>query len=94
MCRIYLNQNLRCVVNLGRIKEVVLLNRLKQALDSRGITQKSCAELLGITEKTLYNKMTGSTEFTYSEVKRLQAFLPEYNIDYLLSDERADDWGA
>lgn len=70
------------------------MNRLKQALDSRGITQKSCAELLGITEKTLYNKMTGSTEFTYSEVKRLRAFLPEYNIDYLLSDERADDQGA
>lgn len=62
--------------------------RLKQALDARGITQKSCAELLGITEKTLYNKMTGNTEFTYNEVKRLRAFLPEYNIDYLLTEDQ------
>ena len=62
--------------------------RLKQALDARGITQKSCAELLGITEKTLYNKMVGASEFTYNEVKRLRAFLPEYNIDYLLTEDQ------
>jgi transcriptional regulator with XRE-family HTH domain len=64
------------------------LIRLKQALDARGITQKSCAELLGITEKTLYNKMVGASEFTYNEVKRLRAFLPEYNIDYLLAEDQ------
>ena len=62
--------------------------RLKQALDASGITQKSCAELLGITEKTLYNKMVGASEFTYNEVKRLRAFLPEYNIDYLLAEDQ------
>lgn len=62
--------------------------RLKRALDARGITQKSCAELLGITEKTLYNKMVGASEFTYNEVKRLRAFLPEYNIDYLLAEDQ------
>lgn len=72
--------------------EVIKLVRLKQALDARGITQKSCAELLGISEKTLYNKLSGSSEFTYSEVKRLRAFLPEYNIDYLLAE--LDDQGA
>ena len=65
---------------------------LKQALDARGITQKSCAELLGISEKTLYNKLSGNSEFTYSEVKRLRAFLPEYNIDYLLAE--LDDQGT
>ena len=62
--------------------------RLQQALNVKGITQKSCAELLGITEKTLYNKMSGNNDFTYSEVKKLRAFLPEYNIDYLLSDDQ------
>lgn len=66
--------------------------RLQQALDTRGITRKSCADLLGITEKTLYNKMSGSNDFTYSEVKKLRAFLPEYNIDYLLTE--LDDKGA
>lgn len=65
--------------------------RLKQALETRGITQKSCADLLGISEKTLYNKLTGGSEFTYSEVKRLRSFLPEYNIDYLLTDDSCRD---
>lgn len=67
------------------------MNRLKQALDARGITQKACAELLGISEKSLYNKMADITEFTYNEVKRLRAFLPEYNIDYLLSQAEQSD---
>lgn len=58
--------------------------RLKDVLDTKGITLKSCAELLNISEKTLRNKMSGKTEFTYNEIKRLKAFLPEYNIDYLL----------
>lgn len=62
--------------------------RLQQALNARGITQKSCADLLGIKEKTLYNKLTGESDFTYSEIKLLRAFLPEYNIDYLLSDDQ------
>lgn len=70
------------------ILEVITLLRLKNALDTRGITQKSCAELLGISEKTLYNKLIGDSEFTYSEVKRLRAFLPEYNIDYLLASDQ------
>ena len=62
------------------------MNRLESALDTRGISKKSCAELLGISEKTLYNKLAGVTEFTYGEVRRLRSFLPEYNIDYLLGE--------
>ena len=64
--------------------------RLQQALDARRITRKSCADLLGISEKALYNKIYGKNEFTYGEVRKIRAFLPEYNIDYLLSDQ-ADD---
>lgn len=61
--------------------------RLKRALDVRGISQKSCAELLGITEKSLYNKLSNRSEFTYGEVRKLKAFLPEYNLDYLLEED-------
>lgn len=61
--------------------------RLQKALDARGISRKSCAELLGITEKSLYNKLSSRSEFTYGEVRRLKAFLPEYNLDYLLEDD-------
>lgn len=60
--------------------------RLKQALDAKGMTMKGSAELLGISEKTLYNKIVGATEFTYGEVKKLRAMLPEYNVDFLLTE--------
>ncbi len=61
--------------------------RLKRALDARGISQKSCADLLGISEKSFYNKLTGKTDFTYGEVRKLKAFLPEYNLDYLMEED-------
>lgn len=50
------------------------------------MTVKGSAELLGISEKSLYNKIVGATEFTYGEVKKLRAMLPEYNVDFLLTE--------
>ena len=61
--------------------------RLKGALENRGISQKSCADLLGISQKSFYNKLTSKTDFTYSEVRKLKAFLPEYNLEYLMEDD-------
>lgn len=58
--------------------------RLKRVLDANGMTIKGTAGLLGISEKTLYNKIVGASEFTYGEVKKLRAMLPEYNVDFLL----------
>lgn len=64
--------------------------RLKRFLDARGISTKGCAEILGVSEKTMYNKLTEETEFTYGEVRKLKVLLPEYDMDYLLSkDETA-----
>lgn len=60
--------------------------RLKRVLEAKGMTVKGSAELLGISEKTLYNKIIGATEFTYGEVKKLRAMLPEYNVDFLLTE--------
>lgn len=65
--------------------------RLKRVLDAKGMTMKGSASLLGISEKTLYNKITGDSEFTYGEVRKLRVMLPEYNIDFLLTDERVKD---
>ena len=62
--------------------------RLKRVLEAKGITMKGSAELLGISEKTLYNKIVGASKFTYGEVKKLRVMLPEYNLDFLLEDEQ------
>lgn len=60
--------------------------RLRRVLEAKGMTVKGSAELLGISEKSLYNKIAGATEFTYGEVKKLRAMLPEYNVDFLLTE--------
>jgi hypothetical protein len=64
--------------------------RIRHVLDARGITMKRCAELLCISQKALYNKIVGKTDFMYSEVKKLSTLFPEYNIDFLLTEEPAE----
>ena len=61
--------------------------RLKRILAAKGLSYKVCAEAIGITEKSMYNKITGTTEFTYREVCKIRGLLPEYNIDFLMSEE-------
>lgn len=62
---------------------------LKKVLTAKGISPRACADVLGISEKSLYNKTVGDTEFTYGEARKLKALLPEYDLDYLLSEEAA-----
>lgn len=64
--------------------------RLRKVLDAKGVSVKGCADILGISEKTMRNKLMEETEFTYGEVRKLKVLLPEYDMDYLLSkDETA-----
>jgi len=59
-------------------------NNLKTALESKRITNKAVCELLGISEKTLYNKITGSTDFTVEEALLIvRNLLPEYTFEFL-----------
>lgn len=62
--------------------------RLKAALDAKGMTMKGSAELLGMSQKTLYNKIAGVSEFTYGEVQKLRLLLPEYNVDFLMQKDQ------
>jgi len=40
--------------------------------------------LLGVSEKTAYNKLQGITDFTLLEVKKVSKCLfPEYDFDYV-----------
>ena len=61
--------------------------RLKHELRKKGITNKEYADLLGVSEKTIGNKLNGTTEFIYSEIKRTKTLFPEYDLDYLFSDD-------
>jgi len=61
--------------------------RLRRVIDSRGMTVKGLASAIGVAEKTFYNKLTGATDFTYSEARAIKSIFPEYDIDYLLTEE-------
>ncbi len=63
--------------------------KLKKVLESKGIPLKNYSALLGISEKTLYNKLTGTTEFTVGEFQKLKTVFPEYDVLYLMSDDVA-----
>lgn len=60
---------------------------LKTALRQKSITIKQYAELLGITEKSVRNKIEGITDFTYPEFKKTCTLLCEYNADYLFKED-------
>lgn len=62
--------------------------KLKKVLENRPIGLKGYAKLLDMVDKTLYNKLTGASDFSYREYLMLKSLLPECNIDYLLTEEQ------
>ena len=68
---------------------------LKFALQKKGISLKKYAEFLGVGERTVQNKLNGSTDFTYLEFKKTcTLLLPEYNADYLFAENVSDNQSA
>lgn len=61
----------------------VNLGNLYQELHARGITQKSLAEHVGIRNETLSLKMTGKSDFTWSEMVSICMFLGKTHVDDL-----------
>ena len=68
-----------------------MLSNLKKALYSKNITLKGYASFLGVSEKTIMNKINEETPFTYPEVfKTRRELLPEYDTDFLFKPENED----
>ena len=80
-----------------------MYKNLQNLLKLKGISYKSYASILGVTEKTIQNKLEGKTEFTLSEVnKTLKCIFPEYSMEYLFNpsledsveDKQGVSWGG
>lgn len=68
-----------------------MLRNLEYALHTKGISKKAFADFLGISEKTVQNKINGITEFSYPEVRRvLNGMFPEYVAEWLFNDTGQD----
>lgn len=63
--------------------------KLKKALEDSPIGIKGYAKLLDMSDRTLYNKLIGASDFSYPEYQKLRDLLPQYNIDYLLTAEQS-----
>ena len=57
---------------------------LAKELKNKGITYRAIAGLIGCSEKTIQNKMSGVTDFTLNEVLLInENMFPEYELKYL-----------
>ena len=63
--------------------------KLTKTLEDSPIGIKGYAKLLNMSDRTLYNKLIGASDFTYPEYQKLRSLLPKYNIDYLLTSEQS-----
>lgn len=63
-----------------------MYHNLVHELKKKNITNKVVAELIGISEKTFYNKVSGATEFTLTEAMSINDnLLPEFKLGYLFT---------
>lgn len=62
---------------------------LKKALDAKGISFRAYAAVLGISEKSAWNKVNGKTDITLPEARITKTELfPEYDFDYLFASDK------
>lgn len=65
---------------------------LRSELDRRGIRLTAVSRALGITDRTLRNKLNGQTDFTWPEVCRInEQFFPDLKKDELFMREEANE---
>lgn len=63
-----------------------MYHNLVHELKKKNITNKAVAELIGISEKTFFNKVNGASEFTLTEAMSINDnLLPEFKLGYLFT---------
>lgn len=65
-----------------------MYKNLRDTLTAKRISIRSYAEFLGVSEKTVQNKINEETDFTYPEYRRTCKYLlPEFSPDYLFATD-------
>lgn len=61
-----------------------MLYNLEAEIARKNLTKQKIADCIGISKRTLYDKLTGKTAFTINEASKLQKELfPECEMEYL-----------
>lgn len=65
-----------------------MYKNLANILNDKKVTLKAYAEFLGVSEKTIQNKMKGITDFTLGEAMKTCAVIcPEYKMDFVFEKQ-------
>lgn len=65
-----------------------MYKNLEKAMKEKDMTRTHLAAILGVDIKSITNKMSGATEWKWSEVKKIRELFPKYTLDWLFKEEK------
>lgn len=60
---------------------------LKAEMVRKNIKAMDIAELLGITKDTMYNKLSGKSDFFRHEIFKIKELFPDCTLEYLFTTD-------
>lgn len=67
------------------------MKNIEEVRKNKGVTLVDIADLLGVSYRTVRDKIDGVSDFKFGETVAIKkAFFPEYELEYLFS-ERVED---
>lgn len=65
----------------------MMYKNLKAEMARNSVLGKDIAKALGIRQATISSRLTGKTEFSYKEAKRIKdTFFPNVELEYLFEE--------
>lgn len=64
-----------------------MFTNLKKVLEEKHINNTTLAKILGVDAKSIFNKLSGMTEWKLSEIRKIQELCPEYSMEWLFATE-------
>lgn len=65
-----------------------MLRNLKAEMVRNNIKTKDIAELLGVRDATVYDKLNGHYDFSFNEALTIKRkFFPKYDLEYLFDNQ-------
>jgi len=64
-----------------------MFGNLRAALRDHHISTAMLARILGVTEKTANNKLSGVTDWTWTEIQSVRTLFPQYQLDWLFATD-------
>lgn len=64
-----------------------MFTNLKKVLEEKHINNTTLAKILGVDAKSIFNKLSRTTEWKLSEIRKIQELCPEYSMEWLFATE-------